>query len=60
MEGDEVMFIVALYIDMETVVYHGMFESYDEANDYVLLGIDVEDITAVEIIEVQKVVGEVV
>ena len=54
------MFIVILYTDSTTMRYLGVFDSYDEANDYTLLGIDVEDYSSVEIIELEKVTSAVV
>ena len=54
------MFAVALVCMDGEVSYHGMFDSHDEANDYVLLGIDVEDYLNFKIIEINKVASAVV
>ena len=54
------MYAVAVYSEDDCVTYRGMFDSYDEANDYVLLGVDVEDFLNLEIIEIEKVTSAVV
>lgn len=56
------MFMVALYsIDTEEEVqYYGMFDSHDEAEDYLCLGCNIEDYVHSEILEIHKVASAVV
>ena len=52
------MFVVVLFLGDDTRI-HGTFESYDDANDYVVMEMP-KDLLNVEIIEVEKVASEVV
>lgn len=54
------MFIVILYTDADSVRYLGVFDSFDEAKGYVLLGLDVEDYSSVEVQELEKIETAVV
>ncbi len=54
------MFIVVLHSNVDggtEEVHHGPFADYDEANDYVLLSVDIDEVSSSEIIELTKPAG---